>query len=38
MIAGGDLRRPADMDLALINGTGFPAYRGGILRYPTPGV
>lgn len=25
--------RPADMDLAMITGTGFPPYRGGILRY-----
>ncbi|MBU4277188.1 MAG: enoyl-CoA hydratase/isomerase family protein [Proteobacteria bacterium] len=25
--------RPADMDLAMVQGTGFPAYRGGILRY-----
>lgn len=25
--------RPQDMDLAMINGTGFPPYRGGILRY-----
>ena len=33
MIAEGICDRPADMDLAMINGTGFPAYRGGILRY-----
>jgi len=32
MIAEGICDRPADMDLAMINGTGFPAYRGGILR------
>lgn len=25
--------RPADMDLAMITGTGFPPYRGGVLRY-----
>ena len=25
--------RPQDMDLAMIQGTGFPPYRGGILRY-----
>jgi 3-hydroxyacyl-CoA dehydrogenase len=25
--------RPQDMDLAMIYGTGFPPYRGGILRY-----
>ena len=24
---------PQDMDLAMIYGTGFPPYRGGILRY-----
>jgi 3-hydroxyacyl-CoA dehydrogenase/enoyl-CoA hydratase/carnithine racemase len=33
MIEEGICDRPADMDLAMINGTGFPAYRGGILRY-----
>ncbi len=33
MIAEGICDRPPDMDLAMINGTGFPAYRGGILRY-----
>jgi 3-hydroxyacyl-CoA dehydrogenase len=32
MIAEGICDRPADMDLAMINGAGFPAYRGGILR------
>jgi len=26
-------KRPQDMDLAMIYGTGFPPYRGGILRY-----
>jgi 3-hydroxyacyl-CoA dehydrogenase len=25
--------RPRDMDLAMIYGTGFPPYRGGVLRY-----
>ncbi|MFO7601614.1 MAG: 3-hydroxyacyl-CoA dehydrogenase family protein, partial [Candidatus Desulfacyla sp.] len=25
--------RPQDMDLAMVYGTGFPPYRGGILRY-----
>ena len=25
--------RPRDMDLAMVYGTGFPPYRGGILRY-----
>jgi 3-hydroxyacyl-CoA dehydrogenase/enoyl-CoA hydratase/carnithine racemase len=33
IIAEGICDRSADMDLAMINGTGFPAYRGGILRY-----
>jgi len=33
MIAEGICDRPEDMDLAMINGTGFPPYRGGILRY-----
>lgn len=32
MIEEGICESPADMDLAMINGTGFPAYRGGILR------
>ena len=32
IIEEGICDRPADMDLAMINGTGFPAYRGGILR------
>jgi hypothetical protein len=32
MIEEGICDRPADLDLAMINGTGFPAYRGGILR------
>ena len=26
-------QRPQDMDLAVVRGTGFPAYRGGILRH-----
>lgn len=29
----GIIDRPADMDLAMIYGTGFPPYRGGLLRY-----
>ncbi|MCB2227581.1 MAG: enoyl-CoA hydratase/isomerase family protein [Desulfarculaceae bacterium] len=33
MIEEGICDRPADMDLAMIYGTGFPPYRGGILRY-----
>ena len=33
MIEQGICDRPADMDLAMITGTGFPPYRGGILRY-----
>ncbi|MBW2283475.1 MAG: enoyl-CoA hydratase/isomerase family protein [Deltaproteobacteria bacterium] len=33
MMEGGICDRPADMDLAMIYGTGFPPYRGGILRY-----
>ncbi len=33
MIEQGICDRPADMDLAMIHGTGFPPYRGGILRY-----
>jgi 3-hydroxyacyl-CoA dehydrogenase/enoyl-CoA hydratase/carnithine racemase len=33
MIQEGICDRPQDMDLALIYGTGFPPYRGGILRY-----
>ena len=33
MIEEGICDRPQDMDLALIYGTGFPAYRGGLLRY-----
>ncbi|RJX34732.1 MAG: 3-hydroxyacyl-CoA dehydrogenase [Desulfarculus sp.] len=33
MIQEGICDRPADMDLAMIYGTGFPPYRGGILRY-----
>lgn len=33
MIEEGICERPEEMDLALIYGTGFPRYRGGILRY-----
>jgi len=33
MIQEGICERPQDMDLAMIYGTGFPPYRGGILRY-----
>jgi 3-hydroxyacyl-CoA dehydrogenase/enoyl-CoA hydratase/carnithine racemase len=33
MMEEGVCDRPADMDLAMITGTGFPPYRGGILRY-----
>ena len=33
MIREGVCDRPQDMDLAMIYGTGFPPYRGGILRY-----
>jgi 3-hydroxyacyl-CoA dehydrogenase/enoyl-CoA hydratase/carnithine racemase len=33
MIQEGICDRPHDMDLAMIYGTGFPPYRGGILRY-----
>jgi 3-hydroxyacyl-CoA dehydrogenase/enoyl-CoA hydratase/carnithine racemase len=33
MIEEGICDRPEDMDLAMIYGTGFPPYRGGILRY-----
>jgi 3-hydroxyacyl-CoA dehydrogenase/enoyl-CoA hydratase/carnithine racemase len=33
MMAEGICDRPQDMDLAMIYGTGFPPYRGGILRY-----
>jgi hypothetical protein len=33
MIEEGICDRPGDMDLAMIYGTGFPPYRGGILRY-----
>ena len=32
MIEEGICDRPQDMDLAMIYGTGFPPYRGGILR------
>ncbi len=33
MMEAGICDRPQDMDLAMIYGTGFPPYRGGILRY-----
>jgi 3-hydroxyacyl-CoA dehydrogenase len=33
MIQEGICDRPRDMDLAVVYGTGFPPYRGGILRY-----
>lgn len=33
MMEQGVCERPADMDLAMIYGAGFPPYRGGILRY-----
>ena len=33
MMEQGICDRPADMDLAMITGTGFPPYRGGILRH-----
>jgi len=33
IIREGICDRPQDMDLAMIYGTGFPPYRGGILRY-----
>jgi 3-hydroxyacyl-CoA dehydrogenase len=33
MIQEGICDRPQDMDLAMIYGTGFPPYRGGIFRY-----
>jgi 3-hydroxyacyl-CoA dehydrogenase/enoyl-CoA hydratase/carnithine racemase len=33
MIQEGICDRPQDMDLAMIYGTGFPPYRGGLLRY-----
>ena len=33
MIEEGICDRPQDMDLAMIYGTGFPPYRGGILHY-----
>ncbi len=33
MIEEGICDRPQDMDLAMIYGTGFPSYKGGILRY-----
>ncbi|MEW5724999.1 MAG: 3-hydroxyacyl-CoA dehydrogenase family protein, partial [Thermodesulfobacteriota bacterium] len=33
IIQEGVCDRPQDMDLAMVYGTGFPPYRGGILRY-----
>ena len=33
MIEQGICDRPEDMDLAMVYGTGFPSYHGGILRY-----
>jgi 3-hydroxyacyl-CoA dehydrogenase len=33
MVEEGVCDRPQDMDLAMIYGTGFPPYRGGIFRY-----
>ncbi len=33
MMEEGICDRPRDMDLAMIYGTGFPTYRGGLLRY-----
>ncbi len=33
MMEEGICDRPQDMDLAMIYGTGFPPYRGGVLRY-----
>ena len=33
IIEEGICDRPQDMDLAMVYGTGFPPYRGGILRY-----
>ena len=33
MMEEGICDRPQDMDLAMIYGTGFPPYRGGLLRY-----
>lgn len=33
MVEQGVCDRPQDMDLAMIYGTGFPPYRGGIFRY-----
>ena len=29
----GVVRRPGDVDLAMVLGTGFPPFRGGLLRY-----
>ena len=33
MMEEGICDRPSDMDLAMVAGTGFPPYRGGVLRY-----
>jgi len=33
VLAEGIVRDPADVDLGLILGIGFPPYRGGILRW-----
>ncbi|MCB2189548.1 MAG: enoyl-CoA hydratase/isomerase family protein [Deltaproteobacteria bacterium] len=33
MMEEGICDRPADMDLAMVMGTGFPPYRGGVLRH-----
>jgi 3-hydroxyacyl-CoA dehydrogenase/enoyl-CoA hydratase/3-hydroxybutyryl-CoA epimerase len=32
-LAEGIARTPADIDLAMVTGTGFPPFRGGLLRY-----
>ena len=32
-LAEGLVRRPADVDVGMIFGTGFPPFRGGLLRY-----
>ena len=33
MLEDGIVERAADVDLAMIMGTGFPPFRGGLLRY-----
>ena len=33
IIEEGVCERPGDMDVAMVFGTGFPPYRGGVLRY-----